>query len=68
MDMYTDFETQKITKHKCPLCLSEDIKDISTYQSNGIFGHGCSSWKTSDLRACNNCGVIFQPTKENTIE
>jgi hypothetical protein len=68
MDIYGDYEQTKKIKYKCPVCLSEDIKDISTYKSNGIIGSGSSSWKTSDLRGCNNCGVIFMPTKGNTIE
>lgn len=71
MDLYEDygdFKQPKKPKHKCPVCLSEDIKDISTYESNGIIGHGKVSWKTSDLRACNNCGVVFMPTEGNTID
>ena len=74
MDMYSfEFKEdekiqEKILKHKCPVCLSDDIKDISTYKSNGVIGSGSASWKTSDLRACNNCGVVFQPTKGNTID
>lgn len=35
--------------------------------SNGIIGHGCRSWKTSDSRSCNDCGVIFKPVKGNGL-
>lgn len=52
---------------RCPVCKSENIADISTYQSNGIYGHGCRSWKTSDMRSCDDCGVIFKPVKGNGL-
>ena len=52
---------------RCPVCKSENIADNSTYQSNGIIGHGCRSWKTSDSRSCNDCGVIFKPVKGNGL-
>ena len=52
---------------RCPVCKSENIADISTYESNGIYGHGSRSWKTSDMRSCNDCGVIFKPVKGNGL-
>ena len=52
---------------RCPVCKSENIADISTYQSNGICGHGSRSWKTSDMRSCNDCGIIFKPVKGNGL-
>jgi predicted Zn-ribbon and HTH transcriptional regulator len=52
---------------RCPVCKSENIADISTYQSNGIYGHGSRSWKTSDMRSCKDCGVIFKPVKGNGL-
>ena len=52
---------------RCPVCKSENIADISTYQSNGIYGHGSRSWKTSDMRSCEDCGVIFKPVKGNGL-
>jgi len=57
-----------IDKYICPLCLSEDISDISKYESNGIFGPGYATWKISDFRCCNNCGIIFKPTQKNIIK
>ena len=68
MDLYSDKLNELIKdKYKCPLCLSEDIEDISTYESNGIFGPGYTSWKLSDFRCCKNCGIVFKPTKNNKI-
>ena len=32
-------------KCKCPVCKSENVKENAKYQSNGIIGPGCSSWK-----------------------
>ena len=55
------------TKIHCPVCKSTDISDASTYKSNGILGPGCASWKTSDLRSCNQCGVVFKPVKGNGL-
>ena len=65
---------------RCPVCKSENIADISTYESNGIYGYGSKSWKTSDIygygsrswktsdmRSCNDCGVIFKPVKGNGL-
>lgn len=52
---------------KCPVCKNEHIKDISTYESNGIFGSGYHSWKTSDLRCCEDCGIVFKCVKGNGI-
>lgn len=52
---------------RCPVCKSDNIADISTYQSNGIYGHGSRSWKTSDMRSCDDCGVIFKPVKGNGL-
>lgn len=54
----------KKEKLKCPLCASENIKDESTYQSNGIYGPGRSSWKTFDVRCCQDCGILFKPVKK----
>jgi hypothetical protein len=73
MDMYFNFEEdkkvqEKVIKHKCPNCQSLNIKDISTYKSNGIFGPGSASWKITDQRTCLDCGIIFMPTKGNTME
>lgn len=52
---------------RCPVCKSEKIADISTYKSNGIYGPGSRSWKTSDMRSCEDCGVIFKPVKGNGL-
>jgi hypothetical protein len=57
--------TIPVVKIRCPVCKSDNIEDDSTYQNNGIFGHGCRSWKTSDKRSCNDCGVIFKPVRGN---
>lgn len=51
----------------CPVCKSNNIADDSEYQSNGIIGPGRRSWKTSDIRSCNSCGVIFKPVKGNGL-
>ena len=51
----------------CPVCKSENIADNSTYESNGVYGSGGRSWKTSDMRSYNDCGVIFKPTKGNGL-
>lgn len=59
-------ETEKTIQ--CPLCKSKNISDESTYQSNGILGSGCARWKTSDLRSCNDCGIIFKPVKGNNLK
>ena len=48
----------------CPLCKSINIQDESTYQNNGVMGSGYSSWKTSDLRSCKDCGIVFKPIKK----
>jgi hypothetical protein len=73
MDLYFDFEEDKkvqgkVIKHRCPNCQSLNIKDISTYKSNGVIGSGGTSWKTSDQRTCLDCGIIFIPVKGNIIE
>lgn len=52
---------------KCPVCKSTDISDDSIYENNGIIGHGYSTWKVSNNRSCNNCGVIFKLVKGNGI-
>jgi len=49
----------------CPACKSTNSSDNSTYENNGIIGSGFASWKTSDSRACNDCGCIFKPIKGN---
>ena len=51
----------------CPVCKSEHITDNSTYQSNGIYGPGGASRKTSDTRSCDDCGVVFKLVKGNGI-
>ncbi len=53
---------------QCPLCVSTDIEDISTYGSNGIFGPGAAGWKITDLRACNKCGIVFKPVVGNGLQ
>ena len=58
---------EEIKTIQSPLCKSKNISDESTYQSNGILGSGCASWKTSDLRSCNDCGIIFKPIKNNKL-
>jgi hypothetical protein len=70
MNSYNDFDEvfkEKEIKYKCPLCLSEDIEDISTYNSNGVYGPGFHSYKVSDFRCCKNCGIIFKPTNNNKL-
>ena len=52
---------------RCPVCKSENIADNSTYESNDMIGHGFRSCKTSDMRSCNDCGVIFKPVKGNGL-
>ena len=52
----------------CPVCESENIKDISTYENNGLLGPGAAAWKTFDVRRCNECGVLFQPIESNQEE
>lgn len=51
----------------CPVCKSKNIKDISKYSNNGILGPGRRSWKISDTRECQECGVHFKPIKDNCI-
>jgi len=60
-------EKEKIEEKEnliCPLCQSTDIQDESTYQNNGVCGPGYSSWKTSNLRSCKKCGIVFKPIKK----
>jgi uncharacterized Zn finger protein len=45
----------------CPVCHTDDIRDISLRQNNGVYGPGFSSWKVIDLMACNQCGTVFTP-------
>lgn len=59
-------ENQEI-KICCPVCKSENIDDDSQYDNNGIIGHGSRSWKTSNIRSCNDCGIIFKPIKGNGL-
>ena len=51
----------------CPVCKSENISDNSTWESNHILGPGKRSWKTSDTRSCDDCGIIFKPVKGNGL-
>ena len=53
---------------KCPLCKSNNISDNSTYSNNGICGPSYHSYKTSDSRCCNECGIIFKPVKGNGLD
>jgi hypothetical protein len=46
---------------KCPFCGGENIIDISTYASNGLYGAGGYNWKETDLRACADCGIVMIP-------
>lgn len=57
-----DKEPEKL---RCPVCNGTDIRDASTWKNNGILGPGYSSWKTSNTRCCNGCGVMFKPVKKN---
>ena len=52
---------------RCPLCKSENIKDNSTTANNGVFGSGYSSWKVTDSRNCEDCGMIFKPVQGNGL-
>jgi predicted Zn-ribbon and HTH transcriptional regulator len=52
---------------RCPVCKSENIADHSTYQNNGVVGYGYKVFKTSDIRVCNDCGVMFKPVKGNGL-
>jgi hypothetical protein len=52
---------------KCPVCKSKNISDNSTYENNGVLGPGYHSYKTSDSRSCNKCGVIFKLVKGNGL-
>ena len=51
----------------CPVCRSKNISDDSMYESNGIIGHGSRSWKISDIRSCDDCGIVFKPVKGNGL-
>ena len=53
---------------KCPLCKSDNIWDSSTYDNNGIMGPGYSSWKTTNNRCCNDCGIMFIPVIGNGLK
>jgi len=66
LNPFLDHEYKEPEKEhlQCPVCKSEKIEDISSYQSNGIYGPGSASWKTFDARCCNECGVIFRPIKK----
>jgi hypothetical protein len=55
------------TAIRCPVCRSENIADHSTYQGNGALGYGYKVFKTSDMRACNDCGIMFIPVKGNGL-
>ena len=45
----------------CPLCKSDDISDDSMYNDNGIYGPGGKRWRTTNIRSCNKCGIVFKP-------
>lgn len=49
----------------CPNCKSDKVKDISKYESNGVFGPGGASWKSFDAMSCEACGVIFRKVAGN---
>ena len=53
--------TEKLT---CPVCKTNNTEEKATYESNGIFGPGCRTYKTSSYWVCNECGVMFQPVKK----
>jgi len=49
-------------KKKCPNCASEDIRDISEREDNGIIGPGYASWIIREEYKCNFCNQTFQIT------
>lgn len=48
-------------KKKCPNCASEDIRDISEREDNGVIGPGYCSWIIREEYKCNFCNQTFQP-------
>jgi len=60
-------KNQEVKEIRCPLCKSKNISDDSKYKSNGILGPGSRSWKTSDTRSCDDCGIVFKPVKGNGL-
>ena len=60
-------DVSTIVMCRCPACKSEKIDDISPRANNGIIGPGYSSWKLDDMRACQDCGIVFKPVKGNGI-
>lgn len=55
-------ENEQIIEEKycCPFCKSEDIKDESIRDSNGVLGHGYRSWVVKEQYSCNACGIMFK--------
>lgn len=52
---------------KCPVCGCKVLKDESSYESNGVLGHGFRSWRTKAMFSCSRCGVYFKPVKGNGL-
>jgi transcriptional regulator with XRE-family HTH domain len=57
-----------VKANHCPLCNSDNIKDISMYSDNGIFGPGYRVHKTFDAMICNDCGIIFRNVNTSSKE
>jgi uncharacterized Zn finger protein len=49
---------------KCPACGSEDVKDVSIRDNNGVLGPGYFSWVIAELYSCNKCQQVFRPNKK----
>lgn len=48
-------------KKTCPVCKSENTKDESRREDNGVIGTGYTSWVVEEKHLCNDCGVYFKP-------
>jgi hypothetical protein len=52
-------EEERINKIECPVCKSTDKIQRIKRKSNGIYGHGSSSWITDDYLVCRSCGIHY---------
>ena len=59
-EIETDIMKDAPLKKKCPNCASEDIRDISEREDNGIIGPGYSSWVIREEYKCNFCNQTFK--------
>jgi hypothetical protein len=49
---------------KCPVCKSENCKDVSVRKHNGVLGLGASCVVSKIEWVCNDCGVYFKPVNQ----